>query len=71
MANKAMAARVALKTDTAANWEKATNFTPLKGEAIIYSDENNIKIGDGTTNVNSLEFVIQSLSDDEIDAICG
>ncbi len=58
MANKEMKARVQQKIDTSANWAKATNFTPLEGEMIIYSDTNQIKIGDGVTKVNNLSFVI-------------
>ena len=61
MSNK-INARLQHKIDTQENWEKATNFIPLKGELIIYDiDANNtsrrIKIGDGTTPVNDLEFV--------------
>lgn len=44
------------KTDTSANWAKATNFVPLEGEIIIYSDLNQHKIGDGKTKVNDLPF---------------
>ena len=61
MSNK-INARLQHKIDTQENWEKATNFIPLKGELIIYDiDANNtsrrIKIGDGITPVNDLEFV--------------
>lgn len=52
--------RTIVKSDTTENWEKAVNFIPLKGEPIIYWDEDNdikMKIGDGKTNVNSLKFV--------------
>lgn len=56
MANKEMKARVQQKIDTSANWAKATNFVPLKGEIIVYSDTNQIKIGDGVTKVNDLKF---------------
>ena len=60
--DKKFNARVQHKIDTQENWEKATNFIPLKGELIIYDiDANNtsrrIKIGDGITPVNNLEFV--------------
>ena len=60
--DKKFNARVQHKIDTQENWEKATNFIPLKGELIIYDiDANNtlrrIKIGDGTTPVNDLDFV--------------
>lgn len=49
--------RMVQKHDTKANWEKATNFIPLKGEIIIYDDLRKIKIGDGKTNVNTLNFM--------------
>jgi hypothetical protein len=40
MAEKALKTRIQLKTDTEVNWEKAINFTPRLGEAIIYSIDN-------------------------------
>lgn len=45
---------------------------PLKGEIIVYSDVNKIKIGDGVTKVNDLAFSKTSISDvdelqDELD----
>lgn len=57
MAVKTLTTRVQQKSDTSANWAKATNFTPLKGEIIVYTDLNKIKIGDGVTKVGVLEFV--------------
>ena len=62
MSNKQFNTRMQQKIDTQENWEKATNFIPLKGELIIYDiDANNtlrrVKIGDGITPVNDLEFV--------------
>lgn len=56
MANKTYQGRIIQKHDNSANWAKATNFIPLKGEIIIYDDLNKIKIGDGTTKVNDLDF---------------
>lgn len=56
MANKTYQGRIVQKHDSSANWAKATNFIPLKGEIIIYDDLNKIKIGDGTTKVNDLDF---------------
>ena len=51
-----------MKTDTASNWEKATNFTPKKGEIIVYSgNPPRIKVGDGTTKVNALPFATSSV----------
>ena len=57
MANKTFQGRIVQKHDTEANWEKATNFVPLKGEIIIYDDLKKIKIGDGATKVGNLAFI--------------
>lgn len=57
MANKTFQGRIVQKHDTKANWDKATNFVPLKGEIIIYDDLKKIKIGDGTTKVGNLDFI--------------
>lgn len=53
--------RTIVKSDTTENWKKAINFVPLKGEPIIYWDDNGIKmkIGDGESNVNDLPFAFQ------------
>lgn len=61
-----------IKRDTELNWEKAKNFIPKKDEVIIYDCVNTtkIKIGDGITKVNELNFVeevIPSLSAQYID----
>ena len=53
MANKI----ITIKHDTAANWAKAVNFIPNKGEIIIYDDmDPPFKIGDGIHSVNDLPF---------------
>lgn len=57
MANKTFQGRIIQKHDTKANWDKATNFVPLKGEIIVYDDLKKIKIGDGTTKVGDLTFI--------------
>lgn len=55
-----MAKTISLKHDTAANWAKAVNFVPAKGEVIIYDDmDPPFKIGDGLRNVNDLPFTNQ------------
>ena len=55
-----MAKTITLKHDTAANWAKAVNFIPSKGEVIIYDDmDPPFKIGDGIRNVNDLPFTNQ------------
>ena len=64
---KTMKARVQHKHDIEANWLKATNFTPLVGEIIVYDPDGNydysrIKIGDGKTNINSLPFIKDGVS---------
>lgn len=60
---KTINARMQMKTDTALNWSKAINFIPKKGEIIIYEADSDhgyerMKIGDGSTKVNDLPFVI-------------
>lgn len=57
------------KHDTEANWIKATNFVPLQGELIIYDVDAThnyvrFKIGDGTTNVNTLPFALDKILED-------
>ena len=61
MSERSLNTRIQNKCDTTANWEKATNFVPKKGEIIIYSDGGGVgipkmKVGDGTTKVGSLKF---------------
>lgn len=69
---KSINARVVMKTDTEANWAKAVNFIPKKGEVIVYSgNPPKIKVGDGTTKVNALPFMTTAITNDEIDTICG
>lgn len=62
MANQTFQGRMVQKHDIKANWEKATNFIPLKGEIIVYDDLKKIKIGDGSTKVNDLDFIESSSS---------
>lgn len=62
MSEKQISARTQQKIDLTANWEKATNFIPKKGEIIVYSDGGGtgvpkMKVGDGTTKVGSLKFI--------------
>lgn len=54
--------RIQLKNDTEENWNKAINFTPKKGEVIIYSADDThpfsrLKVGDGETTVINLPFI--------------
>ncbi len=53
--------RIQQKHAPSEDWAKATNFTPLNGEIIIYTDVNRFKIGDGTTKVNDLKFVDENV----------
>lgn len=58
---KRMKVRLVCKHDTEANWIRAINFKPEKGELIIYDIDDNhsyerIKIGDGKTLVSNLPF---------------
>lgn len=66
--------RIQLKNDTEANWNKARNFIPLKGELIIYSaDESHpfsrLKVGDGITTVVALPFVSTGSIDEHAIAV--
>ena len=61
--SKTLQTRIQLKHDTEANWNLATNFTPLKGEIIIYEEDANnpyprVKIGDGNTKLADLPWTI-------------
>ena len=69
MATKKVNTRVMNKCDFDENWRLATNFTPKKGELIIYQNcaepasstnyvtgNTKFKIGDGTTKVGNLPF---------------
>jgi hypothetical protein len=76
MAGQHIKSRIVHKHDIESNWLKATNFIPMKGEIIVYDiDENydyeRMKIGDGTTIISNLQFVIDALSDDTINNICN
>lgn len=71
---KKINSRIQQKHDVAANWAKATNFIPKKGEIIIYDAEYNasgeetqpvrFKIGDGSKTVNNLPFAVIDHSSD-------
>lgn len=61
MPNKTIKTRIIQKHAVEADWLKATNFIPLKGELIIYDADATytyprFKVGDGVTLVNSLPF---------------
>lgn len=71
---KTLNARVVLKNDSSENWEKTKNFVPLKGEVILYDDDNDMrfKVGNGTvvdgtitgTKVSELPFVGETTWED-------
>lgn len=72
MENKRFNTRIQQKIDIKANWDKATNFIPLEGELIIYSDIEKFKIGDGVTSVVNLPyFNDEFITVADIDQICG
>lgn len=69
MAEKKINSRIVHKHATEADWKKATTFTPMQGEMIVYDidDKHNyerIKIGDGKTLVNALPFSDDALKAD-------
>jgi hypothetical protein len=66
--NKEIVSRIVHKHDTAANWENAKNFIPMKGEIIVYDIDDNyeyerLKIGDGVTTVINLPFQKTNIND--------
>ena len=60
MAQKVLDARVKNKCATSKEWEGVPSFIPLKGEIVIYSDLNKMKVGDGMTTLLSLPFITGS-----------
>lgn len=59
--------RILNKIDTSNKWNEQKNFKPLKGEFVIYQDEENspkVKVGDGTTPINELPFIFGQSSAD-------
>ena len=76
MSEKVLNTRIISKHDVESNWNKATRFIPKTGEIIIYdADENyayeRMKIGDGVNYIADLPFVLEAISNVEIDEICG
>lgn len=69
MSDKILQTRIKQKIDTKANWDKAVNFVPLKGEIIVYSDLNKIKVGDGAKKVSELPFLADSDTHQSIKAL--
>ena len=68
MTGQTVKTRIQLKNDTEANWSRAINFVPLKGELIVYSTDEahpffRLKVGDGVTLVSDLPFVDSSTVD--------
>ena len=62
MSEKKLKVRIQQKHDIEANWIKATNFVPKAGEIIIYDADDihlqpRIKVGNGITAINDLDFV--------------
>lgn len=79
---KTIKTRVLLKTDFTENWNKAANsFIPKEGEVCIYLDRiqledgsyiPGIKVGDGTSYINELEFINDDyITNAQIDALFG
>lgn len=61
MAEKELKVILRNRCDTAANWENS-NIIPKKGEIILYSDENKIKIGNGNSLPKNLPFATKTYS---------
>lgn len=68
--------RIIHKHDVEENWLKATAFIPKKGEIIVYDPDDDhasarLKIGDGTTLVSDLPFIMSQSSDSSGDGSTG
>ena len=61
MANKTISARQRQKYDTSTNWA-SKNPVLLAGELGIESDTKKMKVGDGVTNWNTLDYISVDLS---------
>ena len=75
MAEKTLNTRIQMKTDTEANWNKATNFIPKNGEIIIYAIDathnyQRVKVGNGTKKVNDLPFINDAITESTINSTC-
>lgn len=75
MAEKQLRTRILLNIDTEENWNKAVNFIPKIGEAVVYDKDathsyQRIKIGDGVTKINQLPFVNDFITSEELVEIC-
>lgn len=64
MSSKKITTRIQNKSGKYSEWLLADNFIPMKGEIIVYIPDNEedsrpmaIKVGDGETLVNELEFL--------------
>lgn len=71
---KKIDSRIQQKIDTLANWNKAVNFIPKKGEIIIFSDIGQFKVGDGITLLANLSYffdIASLITVEDIDTICG
>lgn len=67
--------RVQFAYDTEANWNTLQDFIPEAGEIFLYENEDTgaaaqLKIGDGSSKLNELQFVSGALPLSEIDTIC-
>lgn len=75
MTEKNLNTRITHKYDTLENWQKATNFVPLQGELIIVAGDNEhseprIKVGDGSTKVNQLNYFYEGTTLFDLELIC-
>ena len=68
MASKELNVKVKHRYDTASNWT-TNNPVLLAGEFGIESDTNKMKVGDGTKNWSSLEYIFKDNSADKMDKV--
>lgn len=69
MSENNLLVRIICKHATAEDWQKAVNFTPREAELVVYDPDEStghyrLKIGDGKTNINGLDFIDSALQNE-------
>lgn len=73
--NSNMKARICQLHKTEAEWNKMQNFIPLQGEFIVFDPDRQhryarVKIGDGTTKLQDLTFLIDPAIEEFLESRC-
>ena len=68
-ADKAKLDSMNVECRTAAQWALATDYVPAAGTILVYTDNNNIKIGDGLAYAVDLPFVTDAIRSEVLGAL--